>query len=362
MEHRLAESDTDIQYARVEDISKLSPAIKKRLAKLSHGKRGLMQQYVTDPNKATSVRYPATLAIDMKAKNIVGWTVFMDGEFVRRLHGDTQKLDIFVDPKYRGRGVGKNLMHKTALMAKERGIKNFVVNPHDKASAGLYGSFGAKYSKNAASELPLGTPKADREKLAQNPRQRGVAVSPTHFGADHEKSTAHIPVTPLLKKIKNPETDNDILVKTALKYPKSHPAHQAALASLKEWMSLRDLLSETDTIKDTTYMSGHTYISKEEVKRIYDKMGYDFDFDQFFLGMNTELEHKDVTHGNVVKTAKIAAAHLRENPKYYSLLMKHVEKKKAEQLVGPGGAINAAPKPQDVKKMRTALNREKKHD
>lgn len=33
-----------------------------------------------------------------------------------------------------------------------------------------------------------------------------------------------------------------------------------------------------------------------------------------------------------------------------------------EQLVGPGGAINAAPKPQDVKKMRTALDREKKHD
>jgi hypothetical protein len=33
-----------------------------------------------------------------------------------------------------------------------------------------------------------------------------------------------------------------------------------------------------------------------------------------------------------------------------------------EQLVGPGGAINAAPKPQDVKKMRTALDREKKND
>lgn len=33
-----------------------------------------------------------------------------------------------------------------------------------------------------------------------------------------------------------------------------------------------------------------------------------------------------------------------------------------EQLVGPGGVINAAPNSQDVKKMRTALNREKKHD
>ena len=88
-------------------------------------------------------------------------------------------------------------------------------------------------------------------------------------------------------------------------------------------------------------------------------MGYNFSPTEFFLGMNTELEHQDVTHGNVVKTAKIAAAHLKENPKYYSLLLKHVEKKKAEQLVGPGGAINAAPKPQDVKKMRKALDSEK---
>ena len=91
-------------------------------------------------------------------------------------------------------------------------------------------------------------------------------------------------------------------------------------------------------------------------------MGYTFNPEEFHMGMNVEMEHQDVTNGNVVKTAKIAAAHLKENPKYYSLLLKHVEKKKAEQLVGPGGAINAAPKPQDVKKMRTALDREKKHD
>ncbi len=102
-------------------------------------------------------------------------------------------------------------------------------------------------------------------------------------------------------------------------------------------------------------------ISREQSDKILDKMGYKFNPTEFFLGMNVELEHQDVTNGNVVKTAKIAAAHLKENPKYYSLLMKYVEKKH-EQLVGPGGAINAAPKPQDVKKMRTALDREKKHD
>jgi hypothetical protein len=114
-------------------------------------------------------------------------------------------------------------------------------------------------------------------------------------------------------------------------------------------------------------------ISREQSDKILDKMGYTFNPTEFFLGMNTELEHQDVTHGNVVKTAKIAAAHLKENPKYYSLLLKHVEKKVSEQmagaapaaamgLVGTGGVIRGAPKPKDVKKMRNALNKEKKHD
>jgi hypothetical protein len=124
-------------------------------------------------------------------------------------------------------------------------------------------------------------------------------------------------------------------------------------------------------------------ISREASDKILDKMGYKFNPTEFHLGMNAELEHQDVTHGNVVQTAKIAAAHLRENPKYYSLLMKHVEKPKAEQmggggggagagmgapaggglgLVGQGGVIRGAPKPKDVKKMRKALNKEKHND
>lgn len=116
-------------------------------------------------------------------------------------------------------------------------------------------------------------------------------------------------------------------------------------------------------------------ISRETSDKILTRMGYNFSPTEFFLGINTELEHQDVTHGNVVKTAKIAAAHLRENPKYYSLLIKNVEKKVSEQLggapagaapamglVGPGGVIRGAPKPKDVKKMRKALDKEKKHD
>lgn len=131
---------------------------------------------------------------------------------------------------------------------------------------------------------------------------------------------------------------------------------------------LRDLLSEAETKKDTPYVSGDTYISKEEAKRIYDYMGYDFDFNQFVLGMNTELEHQDVTDGSLIKTAMIAAAHLREVPDYYTKLKQHVEKQKVSEDGAPtggvglslsGGYINGAPKPKDVKKMRKHLNKEK---
>jgi hypothetical protein len=67
-------------------------------------------------------------------------------------------------------------------------------------------------------------------------------------------------------------------------------------------------------------------VSRKISDAIMKKMGYKFSPDEFHIGMNVEMEHKDVTNGNVVMTAKIAAAHLTENPKYYTLLKKYVEK------------------------------------
>jgi hypothetical protein len=51
-----------------------------------------------------------------------------------------------------------------------------------------------------------------------------------------------------------------------------------------------------------------------------------FDVEQFRMGMDVELEHgshdpeTDVTHDDPVLTAKIAWAHLKEIPDYYSRL------------------------------------------
>lgn len=141
------------------------------------------------------------------------------------------------------------------------------------------------------------------------------------------------------------------------------------------------LLSKLEAKKNTTSETTDTYIKDEKVSQttsdaIMKKMGYAFDPNEFHMGMNVEMEHEDVTKGNIVKTAKIAAAHLKENPKYYTLLKKYVEGKNKSSLnkvdtymkedgipspalVSPNGSIKGAPKPQDVKRMRKRLNQEK---
>ena len=96
-------------------------------------------------------------------------------------------------------------------------------------------------------------------------------------------------------------------------------------------LRLKDLLVEkeqpTKTSKnEVPYKSGDTYIGRDEALRIHEYMGYNFDPDEFWKGMNVELEHQDVTEGSLVKTAMIAASHLKEIPNYYTLLKKYVEK------------------------------------
>lgn len=44
------------------------------------------------------------------------------------------------------------------------------------------------------------------------------------------------------------------------------------------------------------------------------------DTDRLLEGMNVELEHCDVTHGDAVLTARIAISHLKEDNLYYAKL------------------------------------------
>lgn len=76
-------------------------------------------------------------------------------------------------------------------------------------------------------------------------------------------------------------------------------------------------------------MARQERISSDEAKRIGDKLGLDWtkvDLDQFRRGLEVELEHgardpeTNVTNDDVTLTGKIAWAHLKEFPDYYTRL------------------------------------------
>jgi hypothetical protein len=69
----------------------------------------------------------------------------------------------------------------------------------------------------------------------------------------------------------------------------------------------------------------------DEVREIGEKIGVDFskyDLEQFRLGLAVEMEHgsddpeTNVTNGDPLLTGKIAWAHLKEIPDYYTRLNK----------------------------------------
>lgn len=66
-------------------------------------------------------------------------------------------------------------------------------------------------------------------------------------------------------------------------------------------------------------------ISQKAAKLIGDKLKVNWgkvSLREFTMGMKVELEHRDVTKGDFIKTGKIALAHLKELPDYYTRLKK----------------------------------------
>jgi hypothetical protein len=72
-------------------------------------------------------------------------------------------------------------------------------------------------------------------------------------------------------------------------------------------------------------------ISDKKLKQIGDELGIDWSkipFEQLKKGIQIELEHgkrdpqTDVTHDDPIKTIKVAWAHLKERPDYYTILKK----------------------------------------
>ena len=78
-------------------------------------------------------------------------------------------------------------------------------------------------------------------------------------------------------------------------------------------------------------MAGKRHFTTEEAKQIGENLGIDwnkFDVDQYRMGLDVELEHgladlqTNVTDDDHVITGKIALAHLKEIPDYYTRLEK----------------------------------------
>jgi hypothetical protein len=65
--------------------------------------------------------------------------------------------------------------------------------------------------------------------------------------------------------------------------------------------------------------------STKQAREIGDEMGVSwdkYDIEEFRMGLEVETEHQDITKGDSVMTGKIALAHLKELPDYYTKLKK----------------------------------------
>jgi len=78
-------------------------------------------------------------------------------------------------------------------------------------------------------------------------------------------------------------------------------------------------------------MSAGKSFTDEQARRIGDRLGINWaevELSEFRMGLAVELEHgsrdpeTDVTHNDDILTGKIALAHLREFPDYYTRLEK----------------------------------------
>jgi hypothetical protein len=86
-------------------------------------------------------------------------------------------------------------------------------------------------------------------------------------------------------------------------------------------------------------MSSKGKFTTEEAKWAGEQIGIDwqeYDIEQFRMGLEVELEHglidpvTNVTNDDLTVTAKIALAHLREIPDYYTRLKKMEAEAEAE--------------------------------
>jgi hypothetical protein len=89
------------------------------------------------------------------------------------------------------------------------------------------------------------------------------------------------------------------------------------------------LFAFTDAdVQAAAHMMGLELIPLKELSKKKDRQHNQVCPCQLLKGLNVELEHQDLTGGNLLATAKIAVAHLQELPDYYTRLEKMEKAKK----------------------------------
>lgn len=99
-----------------------------------------------------------------------------------------------------------------------------------------------------------------------------------------------------------------------------------------------------------------TKFSDDQIKEMSTKLGMDnFEFSEIKDGVREELEHTDVTGGDLEATMKIVLAHLKEDPKYYVKLRSAMSKKKIKKVMEP---VKQEPETQYLMNVRPDLYEE----
>lgn len=133
------------------------------------------------------------------------------------------------------------------------------------------------------------------------------------------------------------EYDED---KTVIQCPSAEEARNAFLMSYNDphfYGGMTTYTVEEFIAKITHPEFSAQKLEKSQMKRLLEQLHVqqkEIDIDEFNLGMEQEAEHKDVTGGDPVKTAKIVMAHLKEDRHYYSKLEQMEKAKKLKYAAG----------------------------
>jgi len=114
------------------------------------------------------------------------------------------------------------------------------------------------------------------------------------------------------------------------KYKYSIPKNLEAIPRLKQIFEQETGLSVEGLKKNVDSEIRKERFDINQAKEIIEQLDPDwrikYSIDEFVLGLNEELEHRDITDGDPILTGKIALSHLKEKPDYYTRLNEMMNK------------------------------------